>query len=63
MEKKTILYYSGSAGFLTGGIPAGEPEVVLGDDANIMLSYHLITIKKQDQHSRFPQILKAREKT
>jgi len=57
-----ILYFSGSCGALPGGRFVAEPENVLADRATIMLSYHLIRIKKQDQHKRWDLITKARKK-
>ena len=59
---KTIIFYSGSAGAIKGGSLPGEPEYVLKDDANIMLSYFLISEKNQDQHRRIPKIMEGRKK-
>lgn len=55
------MYYSGSAGAIKGRKLVAEPELVLGDKANIMLSYHLITKKQQDQHLRWPEIKRVRK--
>lgn len=52
-----ILYYSGSL-----GDAKNEPEDILRDNANIMLSYWLISVRQQGQHIRFPKVLKARQK-
>lgn len=51
-----IFFFSGSA-----TIQAGEPECVFGNEANIMLSYHLITTNQQTQHIRFPRIVNSRK--
>lgn len=57
-----ILFYSGSCGKLKGGSMEGEPETALGKRANVMLSYWLISNRQQDQHSRFPRIVKNRRR-
>lgn len=54
-----MIFYSGSAGHK--GDERNEPEHVLKDEANIMLSYWLITARQQEQHWRFPSILTARQ--
>lgn len=55
------IYYSGSAGIVKGKRLVAEPEVVLKDKANVMLSFALISGKDQDQHRRWPTILAARK--
>lgn len=55
-----IIYYSGSCGSLPGGALVAEPESVLGDKANVMLSFYLIKFRKQEQHKRFRNVLRAR---
>ncbi len=57
-----IMYFSGSCGATHGRKFTGEPENVLGDRATIMLSFGLITNKKQDQHLRVPLLHQARLK-
>ncbi len=47
-----IIFFSGSAGFVKGGHPYGEPEWVLGDAATVMLSYFLVSNRMQDQETR-----------
>ena len=51
--KKPIIFYSGSSSV------ASQPEVVLGKEANVMLTYHDF-FKKNKPDSRFRRILKAR---
>lgn len=57
-----IIYYSGSCGVSAGRGLVAEPEIVLGDKANIMLSYGLLCKKRQDQHKRLPLIREARKR-
>lgn len=54
-----IIYYSGSCG-LCRRKPNAEPEDILKEQANVMLSYYLITTGGQDQDKRWPAIVKAR---
>jgi len=60
-----IIFYSGSCG-ITKGVKRprvySEPETILRERANVMLSYYLITTDGQDQHERFPLIAAARRK-
>lgn len=55
-----IIFYSGSSGTSKKGIVA-EPEVSLGLNSDIMLSYYLIKVKWQQQDIRFPIICKSRK--
>lgn len=55
------MYYSGSAGIVKGKRLVAEPEIVLKDSANVMLSFSLITNHNQDQHLRWPTILAVRK--
>lgn len=56
-----ILYFSGSAGYGANHTNLAEPELILKSKANLMLSYWLIQVKKQDQHFRFPSLCEARK--
>ncbi len=55
-----IIYYSGSNAHTVKGKVHDEPEQILKDRANIMLSYYLIRTDGQKQHLRFPKVVKAR---
>lgn len=55
-----VLFYSGSCGSLKGVGRVAEPEVVLRERATIMLSYALIRAGQQEQHKRFPLIVRAK---
>ncbi len=57
-----IIYYSGSCGALPGKILAGEPETILRERANVMMSFCLIKNKQQEQNIRFPLLVKCRRK-
>ncbi len=60
-----IIYYSGSCCTHVPSLEQahpGEPETVLGDNANVMLSYFLITNQGVKQHQRWPKILNERKR-
>lgn len=52
---KLIVFYSGRDG-------VSEPEVILGDRANVMLTYALATRTNGKPAVRFRRILKARRR-
>jgi hypothetical protein len=56
------IYFSGSCGSTVGRRLIGEPEYVLGDSCNLMLSFQLISTCMQEQHVRWQNILRERRK-
>lgn len=54
-DEKPIIFYSGGAAI------KAQPEVVLGDEANIMLTYYDYR-KKNKPDNRFRRILRARKR-
>lgn len=51
-----IIYYSGA-----GSLRQGVPEIALGDEANLMLTYNDF-IKTGKPNGRFREILKVRKR-
>lgn len=56
-----ILFHSGSATWSKRS-PPSEPENVLKEKANVMLSYFLILKKGQMQDRRLPNLIKLRKR-